>query len=242
MSIHVALGVALTAALAVESLNESLLRAAGSGDRERVVELLALGASVDGGDYRDGNSPLMRAAQGGHDEVVRALLSAGSDPTAVSDKEMTALSLASFGGRLAVVWTLLDAGADPNRRMEVSGTSPLALAVRGGHLAVVRALVKGGARLEGPTGTACLIIAVWRGDEEMTRELLALDAPVDSADRWGWTPLEAARETGNEVLADLLINAGARVPAEAGIRTAATFVRTVLGLAPWRARHGGHRR
>jgi serine/threonine-protein phosphatase 6 regulatory ankyrin repeat subunit B len=58
-----------------------------------------------------GNTPLIEAARGGHDEVVQILLVAKADARAKNRDGKTALMLASEGGHDQVVRRLRQAGA-----------------------------------------------------------------------------------------------------------------------------------
>mmetsp|Transcript_13418 Transcript_13418/g.20417 ORF Transcript_13418/g.20417 Transcript_13418/m.20417 type:complete len:166 (-) Transcript_13418:50-547(-) len=94
-------------------------------------------------------APLALAAQGGSEEVVRALLAAGADARARDDPQYTppCVHFAAGMGHEAVVETLLAAGADKEGR-ENQQCTPLHFAAQGGHVAVVQALVAAGADKE----------------------------------------------------------------------------------------------
>jgi len=111
----------------------ALLGAAERGEVETGRLLLEEGAVPDSRNEL-GTTALMLASQARRTEVVRLLLEAGADPNAINDKEMDALGLASFGGHLEVVEVLADGGAGVSRRMQVSGTTPITLAVRRGRI------------------------------------------------------------------------------------------------------------
>ena len=93
------------------------------GDLEKVREMLALpGVEVDGLDALR-RTPLMAAAEAGHQDVVRELLAAGADVNkcngVVASPRSTPLICAAIGpsaGRDAVLRMLLEAGADVDRR------------------------------------------------------------------------------------------------------------------------------
>lgn len=58
------------------------------------------------------NRRLLEAC-GGRKEIVRTLLRRGADPNARTERDVSALHLASFFGRRDIASLLLDAGADP---------------------------------------------------------------------------------------------------------------------------------
>jgi ankyrin repeat protein len=77
---------------------DALLRAARTGDDD-TVRALVTSPNVDiNGIDEHGNTPLIEAAQFGHDQVVRALLIAKADATIKNDQGKTALMLAAEGG------------------------------------------------------------------------------------------------------------------------------------------------
>ena len=75
--------------------NDSLLRAAGSGDVVAVDQLLALGYSPDGEVWGRGWSPLSIAAYRGHIGIVQTLLQARADPNQTDGRGLLALDYAA---------------------------------------------------------------------------------------------------------------------------------------------------
>ena len=97
------------------------------------------------------STPLIIAARGGHEEVIRLLLKAG----AVVNKMVnygSPLHMATSFGHIDVVRLLLESGADPNQA-SIAGLTALQIAVKKGHHHVVKVLLRGGAR------------PAWRKDE-----------------------------------------------------------------------------
>jgi ankyrin repeat protein len=86
------------------------------GLREVVESLLAVGADAGAVAAHSLVTPLIRAAEGGHLDVARLLVSRGADPNAQDADGRTALAAAAEHGDPAVVKLLLEAGADPKRR------------------------------------------------------------------------------------------------------------------------------
>lgn len=109
----------------------TLLGAADDGDAEGAARLLASGASADERTTPGGETPLMRAAARGHEEVVRVLLDAGADACARRGDGFTPLILAVFFGHERVVRLLVERGADGSARTSLGTTAARWAAARG---------------------------------------------------------------------------------------------------------------
>ena len=113
------------------------------GDLERVRQLIQYGQDVNRG-YSYGVTPLMEAANNGHDQIVRELIRAGADVNGKNNNKRTALHKASRRGHSSVVKTLAEAGANLNVQ-DVLGMTPLMRAAEEGHDNVVVELIRAGA-------------------------------------------------------------------------------------------------
>jgi ankyrin repeat protein len=128
--------------------------AAYNADAESVREFLRLGADPNERDER-GFTPLLwtalRGAVANQVPVVEALIDAGADPNAVTDKgDSTVLMWAVQSGNLDVICALLKGGADANRAADE--VTPLMVAARGGLEGVVRLLLDVGADPDAKAG------------------------------------------------------------------------------------------
>ncbi|KZZ91814.1 Ankyrin repeat-containing domain protein [Moelleriella libera RCEF 2490] len=89
---------------------------------------------------KSGETPLIRAAKGGHEGVARLLLSHGADVDAHRDEQgRTPLSLAAGGGHVGVVKLLLEHGACAHHR-DFTGETPLSHAAKNQHEDVIKLL------------------------------------------------------------------------------------------------------
>lgn len=110
----------------------ALQQAIPDGDAAEVVALLGRGADANARRDDSRQTPLMEAAEAGHEEVVRRLLEHGAQINAANEYGETALTLAADGGHTAVVSALLEWGADVNV-VDEFGDTPLLNAAWGEH-------------------------------------------------------------------------------------------------------------
>ena len=92
----------------------------------------------------NGITPLMAAAYGGYDDIVKRLLAKGANVAAVDRLGKNAMTYAAGEGRTAVVVTLLAAGVDPNG-VYTNDLTALMWAAGFGKIEAVKALLAAGA-------------------------------------------------------------------------------------------------
>ena len=151
--------------------------------------------------------------------VIRSLLDAGADPTAVSSDGRTVLHYAMRGAAApGVVSTLLVAGADPNARdPEVLDFTPLhwaaarASADDDPRIASASILLRGGADPNIPStdGRTPLHFA---SNPSLVRLLLAAGADPNITDRSGVDAIQSAALAGDSTKVAILIEAGVELP------------------------------
>lgn len=149
-----------------------------AGEIDRVRQMQAAGASVSEPD-KYGWLPIHRAAANDRAEIIRLLIEWGSPLEATGTDQWTPLHLASVSMSSQAVAALLEAGANIHAR-SVYGATPL-------HLTV------------SPTVTEKML--------ETVRLLVSAGAATDASDRKGKTPMDEAREIGNQDLQNILENA-----------------------------------
>lgn len=120
--------------------DNALMIASLKGHLDIAKRLRARGAALE----RPGWTPLIYAATGGHDDVVRYLLAEGSNINAVSPNRTTALMMAIREEKYSTAMLLIDRGADVNRRND-AGATALLWAERAGDRALAERLRRAGA-------------------------------------------------------------------------------------------------
>jgi ankyrin repeat protein len=139
----------------VDQYGKTRLASAAFGHHADAVEfLINLGAKADAADA-EGGTPLHSICwQGESDEernraceqIIRALIRAGTDVDAVDRRGMTAMYEAAYGdwGNQTAIRTLLELGADPDP-VDDDGDTPLLLAAANGATECVQVLLQAGA-------------------------------------------------------------------------------------------------
>ena len=185
-------------------------RAADEGAAPEVERLLRLLLPPDCGEAASCITPLMRAAMGGHLEVVRLLCDAGAETDAANADGNTALKLASLLGHLEVARLLCEAGADKDKA-DAYGSTALMCASNTLHLEVVRLLCGAGADADkaNKDGHTALTTASMFGHLEEVRLLCDTGADKEATNNRGTTALMCASTNGHLEVARLLCEAGA---------------------------------
>ena len=119
--------------------------AAEHGDQDLTARLLKAGANPGAGTRIGQHTPLHLAAKAGHASVLRLLVNAKADVSALTTTGAAPLHFAAASGSSEAVTILLDAGADVNVREPQWGQTPLMFAAASGRTEVVKALLARGA-------------------------------------------------------------------------------------------------
>lgn len=187
-----------------EETQETALTLACCGGFAEVTDFLVKsGADVELGC----STPLMEAAQEGHLELVKYLLSAGANVHASTATGDTALTYACENGHTDVAEALLQAGADLEHESE-GGRTPLMKAARAGHLCTVQFLISKGANINQATANndhTVVSLACAGGHLAVVELLLAKGADPTHRLKDGSTMLiEAAKGGHTNVVSYLL--------------------------------------
>lgn len=108
-----------------------------------VLLLLDRGADIDSKDKVYGQTPLLWAAEDGHEAVVRQLLDRGAAMQAMNNIKRTPLSCAVRNGHDRVLLMLLANDNNPDSKDHYGSTS-LSIAARHGHIEVLSLLLETG--------------------------------------------------------------------------------------------------
>ena len=162
----------------------------------------------------EGNTPLMRACENGHEQAVEFLLEKAPTPEeapqaadvlsidAVNDKGMTALMIAALNGFAPCIELLLDydARAEVGKPIGDKGKvvhTALCIAAKTGHVECVKALIGADASLAEQRGALALELATKREHSECAEVLRQEGAAGDSGDgdSHSSTPLRQRRQS-----------------------------------------------
>ena len=179
-----------------------------------IVEIVANLVEMEGCDINQmdcgGNTPLLWAAWGGHEGVVKLLLRLdGVNPDKPDALGRTPLLWAASGGHEGVVKILLGGGCVNPNKQDNSGRTPLILAAMNGHGGVVKILLgRDEVSPDKPdnNGRTPLWGAAYNGYEGVVSVLLGRGGVnPDRPDKYGQTPLFCAAKNGQEGVEEILL-------------------------------------
>ena len=176
-----------------------LFAASAQGHTSAVDYLLRKGAKTDPKILSTKSTPLLAAAKNGHYDVVRALLSYGSNANAAGNKRIhgaTPLHVAAQNGHFTICKLLIDHGkAHVNTRLRKLAVTPLFLAAELGNVKIVQLLLAKGAHVgtRNEKGLSPFHGAISAGSgTEVYRLLKKHGANINSRDNSNSTPLLTA--------------------------------------------------
>ncbi|XP_031557765.1 uncharacterized protein LOC116294318 [Actinia tenebrosa] len=138
---------------------------------------------IDKTDY-EGNTALILASYGGHDEVVKELLQNGADPLIQkTSSKITALHVAAIGGNTAVMEYLLSYGAKIEA-LDSSYMTPLHGAAASNQASALKFLLDKGAKVDALniSGLTAFLFSVKQGNKQAAAALLEGGANIKATD------------------------------------------------------------
>ena len=165
---------------------EELIKACEDDDLEKVKSLI--GKGIDINLECDNWTPLTKASEKGHLDIVEYLVKNGAS--------WTALMCASMYGHINIFEYLVENGADVNIKSEEGNTALILVSNEDNedkeHLDIIQYLVDNGAadiNIKNNDGDTALIIASKKGHLGITKYLIYKKADVNTKNNYGWTAL-----------------------------------------------------
>ncbi|HET8846727.1 MAG TPA: ankyrin repeat domain-containing protein, partial [Ktedonobacteraceae bacterium] len=191
---------------------EWFFRCAKKGDLAAVQAYLTLGMSLELHDQYSEETPLIRAVEGNHTELIRFLLEARADLEARDRPGDTALMTSVNWQHTEALTVLLEAGADLHTVSNANRT-PLASAVEKENKKIVRILLAAGADVNQiVSDLSVLDFAPVDGDLTITRMLIKRGARINRRrGREKCSYLMSAIKQGKLALVDLYLETGADI-------------------------------
>ena len=180
-------------------------------DIGRLNAQLQNGEYVRGRWFRQGTTPLMIAAENGHDVVVERLLALGADTTLQNHWGHTAADLALRTDRASTLALLLDAGAPLNWRLRW-GVTALMIASSCGRINCLQLMISRGGetlQLDATANDGSTALHGATRHPAAVKMLLGAGADPDIRDNDGDTPLHIATEGRHYPAMQVLLEAGA---------------------------------
>lgn len=205
----------------VQLLNTALLKAAESGDEQRVRELLAQKADVDA-QNEQGVTALLKAVNQGLAAIVDVLIAAKASVDKKFHTGITPLMCAAHYGYGEIVKALIGAGADLDLRNSVGATALMHAAVQG-NADIINILLDVSARVDigdKSGGTALIYTVSFTADEKKMGAFRALlrdgrvQEQINIKDNKGDTALAHAMGKRSIDMLPALLQAGADIDAQ----------------------------
>ncbi len=186
-----------------------LMQAARFGDAQGIWKYAAEGMNVNER-TKDGKTPLILAATGGHTSTVEALLDLGAEINLQDNIGATALTAAATAGHAETVRVLLTRGADAGIK-DRDGGSALLNAVFFGYRNAVAELLKRKQTIPQADLNESILVAAGMGHTDIIEDMMTVGLDVNAVGLHGRTPLMAAAKFDRVEAVRALLKSGARV-------------------------------
>ena len=184
-----------------------------SGRIDLVTTLLNNKAEIDSTDNIDKATPLIRAIQKGHHDIVETLLESGANPDTEMNDHWTPLLIAANAGEYNIVKTLIDNDVNIDCKLN-NGANSLILASSIGNVKIVKLLIEKGIDINQQldNGFNSLMIVISNKHIEVAKELVISGINVNA---FGWDKGESALSISffndNIEMFEFLLEQGVRV-------------------------------
>ena len=145
-----------------------------------------------------GITPIYLAAQNGHLEMVRLLMTLTTNPNGAINDGRTPIHQAVTYGHLEIIQCLMTSTTNPNIA-DLSGWTPIHTAAGHGYLEIVQLLMTSttNPNVADNSGETPIHLAAANGHPEIIKLLMTLTTNPNIADNDGWTPIHSAAFYGH---------------------------------------------
>ena len=184
----------------------ALLEAVTAGHNEAAEFLLQIETINIDHTNEEGKTALMLACEGGHEDIVHSLLSAGANVNLQDNNGWTALMRASKHNHISIINMLLQANANPQLKKS-NGSNALMIASFDGHYEVVELLISIGVdyKYQREDGTNAFMLACQNGHTQIVELLLKEQVDPNVQDKNGWNAFMVACANGHTQIVELLL-------------------------------------
>lgn len=178
-----------------------LMIASHYGHAAVVEQLLQNGTEVDVKDRQFYKTALVRAAEAGHEDIIKILVAHGASVNSEASDGVKPLLFAAWAGHYNATKLLLEKGSDVESR-DAYGRTALSMAAEAGHDTVAALLVNNGAAVDSQddAGKTPLLYAAARGRSRVVHYLLSHGADPKHTDCQHKGPLHHAINSYNAPL------------------------------------------
>ena len=184
----------------------ALLEAVTAGNNEAVEFLLQLETVNIDHTNEEGATALILACDGGHENIVHSLLSAGANVNIQEYKGLTALMIACVHNHISIIHMLLQANANPHLKT-ADGSNALIIGSYCGNCEVVELLIRKGVdyKYQREDGVNAFMMACQNCHAQIVELLLKEQADPNVQMKGGWNAFMLACAKGHIQIVELLL-------------------------------------